>query len=383
MIRKIITSGVTYGISYLPMASMLFTGGVQLQGQYAIQRYYFDLFVALLLLGVSQSIFKLANSIPLTTIVKLHKIASISLFLAIAVIVFFTKSDQAFILISISALFYSIGLVGRISLVISERVSQYQLMNALFPLALTLFPLVIYPKSEAQIIYFMLASAFISFFATSLLDLSIYKSPDKIITKEQLVNLGVQSWQALTFQLVQFSFPLVISLILLANGFGKNEIGLFSIAYATMSFVYAPATIFGPNIVSLMYKTKGKVSIKTIKYLTVTGFVASLSIIITIYFLKEVFHADLPYLNGLQIYVVATLPILALSRLVSPIMIWFGNHIKLIVCEISRFAVGALFYQLLTAGNYINFLIGLIVAEIAYLVIALHHFFGRQNRVDS
>ena len=379
MIRKIITSVTTYSISYLPMVTMIAAGGVQLQGQYAIQRYYFDLFNAILLLGMSQSIFKLANSVPFSSLARLHKIASTFLFIIVSATVLAFEFDYALILIVLSALFYSIGLVGRMSLIIDERVGAYQLINALFPLILGLSPLIIYPYNENHILYMILLSATISLLATCLVGVRIDKSEKKNLTKEEMISVGLQSWQGLVFQLVQFSFPLTISLILLSNNFGKNEIGLFSIAYTTMAFVYAPATIFGPNIVAFMYKTDGKISFEVIKYLSIGGLATSLLILILYFGLKEIFKIEMSYINYTAIYVVAILPLFAVSRLITPILIWTGGHVKLIVCELARFVVGILFFGLITTGSYFNFLIGLIISEIAYMVVSIHYFYKQSK----
>ncbi len=383
MIRKITVSVVTYSISYLPMATMIAAGGVQLQGQYAIQRYYFDLFNAILLLGMSQSIFKLASSVPFSSVARLHKIASTFIFIIISATVLAFEFDYALILIMLSALFYSIGLVSRISLIIHERVGAYQSINALFPLILGVSPLIVYPNKENHIIYMILLSSTISLLATYLVDVRLAKSEKKKLTKEEMISVGLQSWQGLVFQLVQFSFPLAISLMLLSNNFGKNEIGLFSIAYTTMAFVYAPATIFGPNIVALMYKTDGNISFGAIKYLSIGGLATSLLILILYFGLKEIFNIEMSYINYTTIYVVAILPLLAVSRLITPILIWAGSHVKLIVCELARFAVGIIFFGLLTTGNYFNFLIGLIISEIAYMAVSIHYFYKQSKQIDD
>lgn len=380
MIRRITTSIVTYSISYLPMMTMISAGGVQLQGQYAIQRYYFDLFNAILLLGMSQSIFKLANSIPFNSLARLHKIASSCLFVIMSSTVLAFEFDYALILILLSALLYSIGLVSRISLIICERVGAYQSINALFPLILGVSPLILYPNKDNHITYMILLAATISLLATYLMDVGLEKSATKKLTKEELVGVGLQSWQGLIFQLVQFSFPLAISLVLLSNNFGKNEIGMFSIAYTIMAFVYAPATIFGPNIVALMYKTEGNIPFLAIKHLSIGAFAASLLMVILYFALKEIFNMEMLGVHYTTIYVVAILPLLAVSRLITPVFIWNGSHIKLIMCELARFVVGIIFFGSLTTGGYFNFLIGLIISEIAYIVASGHYCYKQSKK---
>jgi hypothetical protein len=212
------------------------------------------------------------------------------------------------------------------------------------------------------------------------MDVGLEKSATRKLTKEELVGVGLQSWQGLIFQLVQFSFPLAISLVLLSNNFGKNEIGMFSIAYTIMAFVYAPATIFGPNIVALMYKTEGNIPFLAIKYLSIGAFAASLLMVILYFALKEIFNMEILGVHYTTIYVVAILPLLAVSRLITPVFIWNGSHIKLIMCELARFVVGIIFFGSLTTGGYFNFLIGLIISEIAYIVASGHYCYKQSKK---
>jgi hypothetical protein len=375
-----------YSAAYLPMLASLLAGGLALQGHYAFLRYAFDLVSAALGLGLSQSIFKAVQTLPLTRIFSFHNRSVAALLLVGLAGLAVAGRLQALGLLCLAAAAYALLLVRRLALLIDNRTTEFQLLTGVFPVSLALLLLAFGASASQHLGALFLAAVAVMALATWAArrrsgGAAAAPAPQAGAGSASLRPLLAMSGLAFVYQLTQFLFPLAMALVIRWAGGTEREVGVFSIAYAIAVLVYAPATVFGANIVGHLYQTSGAVPRSSVVRLGLLGLAGSVALGLLMLLAHGLQPQLFPVYSLTLVACIALFPLLAAARLPVPLAIWRGDHFLLLVSEACRLLLGLALFANLPKQDFEHMLVAITLVELMYggLCLAYLHF-GRPSR---
>jgi hypothetical protein len=305
-----------------------------------------------------------------------------------------TGAELRYLILVFSAYVYSVFAVRRLIMLINADPLLYQIINSLLAVSLTIFIALGAVDSANKLTIYMFASVVLQCSVT-IFSLILRGYPTATPFTGSSANapntlfeglaafkdITIKSFIAFGYQAVQISFSFVIVQSMQKAGLSLKQIGYFSVAYSICGCIYAPATVFGSNIVAHLYQANGVVDVKRIhklaKLVAVFTFFTSGLAVLQWWF--KIFQPS--EYSGFVVLLAMLCPLLAAARLVVPVAIWIGDLGFLIVGEFLKILIALILILFWLNETLVEVFFAIATAEAFLSVVCFIYFLRIKKRI--